>query len=267
MKPSSWNSYLNKENPWTARLLNLEPFKKVRDLESVETEYNQEKYGKLLGFDLSHADQYRKLEIEFTGWNDNSVVFFSFGEEVFEATLREINGIIQGLILSTLQKYGTSSVVELGCGYGQNFSLISQVANRVRGGEFSENAVRIAHKLGLDIHPFNYYELDDYQVIDRPSAILTIHSVEQIPTADTFIQGLAKHRENVEVVINLEPTYLESRSSLVGILRNRYIELCDYNRDLFNLVSNSSDIEILAWQTDYFGYPLNPANLLVWRFK
>ena len=54
MTPISINDYLNKENPWTARLLGLTPFQKNRDIQQVENEYNLDKYAKLLEFDFKH---------------------------------------------------------------------------------------------------------------------------------------------------------------------------------------------------------------------
>lgn len=36
MKKATWNNYLNLHNSWTKRLLGLENFSKVRDLEQIE---------------------------------------------------------------------------------------------------------------------------------------------------------------------------------------------------------------------------------------
>jgi hypothetical protein len=139
----------------------------------------------------------------------------------------------------------------------------------VYGGEYSRNAVAIANRLNLEVDRFNYYEPNDYKLIKEGSTVLTVHSVEQLPSAKTFIENLYRNREKIELVVNLEPSFLSERVSLIGILRNRYIELNDYNRDLISLLSNGEyEVEILEYHPDYIGLnPLNSTNIVVWRFK
>lgn len=271
MKQANWNDYLSANNPWTKRLLGLEPFSKTRNLEQIEAEYNQEKYARLLNFEFSNAELYRKQENQLDGFNNNNDVFVSLNEELFEVKIGLATTINRSIISDIVQKYQPVNLCELGCGYGYNLSYIKKICWDVWGGEYSENAVTIGHKSGLDIRRFNYYNLSNYEQIFKKRdrvVVLTVHSVEQLPSAQCFIDGIYSQKHIIDLIINLEPTFLPERTSLVGMLRNRYIELNDYNRDLLEILTNRDDVEIIEYQPDIIGFnPLNPTNLIVWRFK
>lgn len=269
MKKVSWSEYLSLSNPWTKRLIGLETFSKKRNLEQIELEYNQDKYGKLLDFDFDDIERYKVKELEFAGVSDSKKVFISLEEELFESNLGLGRSIGYTMMLDVVKKYSSDSLCELGCGYGYNLSYLRRsLGLDVRGGEYSQNAVTIGNKLGVDVNRFNYYEIDDYKIIKDQSTVLTVHSIEQLPSAQCFLDGIEANKHKVDVVINIEPSYLVERNSLIGILRNRYIELNDYNRDLFSLIKSRNDIEIIEYERDIFGLnPLNSASLVVWKFR
>lgn len=271
MKQASWNDYLSINNPWTKRLLGLEPFSKIRNLEQIEAEYNQDKYARLLPFDFADVEHYRSQENQLDEFDEQAEVFVSFQEELFTVQLSLLAAINRSLIFDTVKKYQPSHLCELGCGYGYNLSYLKSLSDKVWGGEYSENAVTIGKRSGLDVRTFNYYNLHDYELIlggcDR-TVVLTVHSVEQLPSAQCFLDGISTQKDLVDLVIQFEPSLLPERASLIGMLRNRYIELNDYNRDLLEILRNRDDVEILEYQPDLIGFnPLNPTNLIVWRFK
>ena len=75
-------------------------------------------------------------------------------------------------------------------------------------------------------------------------------------------------RKDANYVVHFEPTVVNERTSLLGLLRNKYMELNDYNRNLIYVLKERTDIEILELKTDIFGLvPLNTTNLIVWKFK
>ena len=121
----------------------------------------------------------------------------------------------------------------------------------------------------MPVKMFNYYNTSDYSIIEKNSVVLTVHSLEQIPDARCFVDGLAAHKQNVKGVINFEPSRIEERSSFLGLLRNKYIEINDYNRNLYSVVRSRKDIEVLEYEQDLMGWfnPLNSTNMIVWRFK
>ncbi|MBD2691069.1 methyltransferase domain-containing protein [Anabaena catenula] len=269
MKLSNLNEYLSSNNPWANRLIGIETFSRKRDLEQVEQEYNQDKYGKLLNFDFADIQLYKNKELELAGLIEKNDIFISMGEEIVKINFSLACSIFYSLISTTLKRYAPKRICELGCGYGYNLSYLKNICPEVYGGEYSENAVKIASFLKFDIKKFNYYNLEEYSCLIRHgSAILTVHSVEQLPNAECFINGLHRNRQNIDVIVNFEPSFLKTRKSLIGTLRNRYIEINDYNRDLITLLMDRNDVEILEYYPDYIGInPLNSTNIVIWRFK
>jgi len=270
MRKTSWNQYLSLENPWSKRLLGLEEWSITRDILQVEREYDRDKYGKLLSYNLTNVEEHiiKQMKGEEIDVNDKFV--FSLNEELFETNVNMASRIYQSIISQVTKSYNPQRICELGCGYGQNFSFLSNFCSEIYGGEYSENAVKIANKLGLEVNKFNYYNLDDYKIIRKGSIVLTCHSVEQLPSAETMIQGLLENRDNIDMVIHFEPTFLSSRNSLVGLLRNKYIEINNYNMDLASILceQHRDYVELREFRPDVIGLnPLNSTNIIVWNFK
>ncbi|MGB3492766.1 MAG: hypothetical protein WBA57_08555 [Elainellaceae cyanobacterium] len=268
MKKADWNLYLSVQNPWTSRLIGLEHFSKTRDINQIQREYDTDKYGSLLHLNSVDVEDYKKQEYLQSGLDFQSLIKFSLEEELFEAPVSTVRSIYYALVEEVIRPYQPRQICELGCGYGANFPHLQSLTSDVYGGEFSHNAVEIASRFNLKVSPFNYYHLDDYQLIRENSIVFTSHSVEQLPDAQCFIDGLEKHREKIDLVVNFEPMQLKSRQTLIGALRNRYIELNDYNRNLIELLQNHPNIEVLEFRPDCIGInPLNPACIIVWRFR
>ncbi|MBD2680427.1 MULTISPECIES: hypothetical protein [Nostoc] len=268
MKQANWNEYLSLQHPWTKRLIGIEQFSKNRNLEQIEREYNQDKYGTLTEFNFTDIELYKRKELELSGLSDNDKIFISLGEQLFETYRGLAFSIYYSTIANIIANYNPERICELGCGYGYNFSYLNKICPEIYGGEYSKNAVILANSIGLNIKEFNFYNLNDYLIIRKKSLVFTCHGVEQLPSAISFISGLYANKENIELVVNFEPTFLTNRTSLIGTLRNRYIEFNDYNRDLITLLMDRDDIDILEYHPDYIGLnPLHPTNIVVWRFK
>lgn len=265
MKSLSINDYLNKDNPWSQRLLGIVPFTKNRDILQVENEYNLDKYAKLLNHDLKTMEDYKVKEFELGGKNASSDMQISIGDDIFSTSVANARKIYYDLIKEKLKPYASEHTCELGCGYGYNLSFAGENAY---GGEYSKNAVTLGRKLGMDVREFNYYDENDYLFIKEDSTIFTAHSIEQIPDARIIVNSLEKQRHKINYVIHFEPTYVEERYNLIGLMRNRYIEINDYNRNLIQVLKGNSSIEILELKHDVFGLvPLNSTNLIVWKFR
>lgn len=262
------NDYFSAGNRWSHRILGLESFQKTRDIEQIEREYNQDKYLRLLQSDASNLADYRKLELEQAGlYNGNGTIVYSLGDDLYEEKVDVSREKYYDLIRTNVGKHNPGIICELGCGYGYNLSLFNSKVVTY-GGEYSENAVKIAQKVGLNVQHFNYYQSSDYDFIKAGSTIFTSHSIEQIPDATIIIENLRARKHLIERVIHIEPTYVKERTSLLGMMRNRYIELNDYNRNLFEVLKNAADIELIEVSFDVFGFvPLNSSNVFIWRFK
>lgn len=265
MKPISLNDYLTLDNPWAHRLLGLVNFQKVRDLTQVENEYNLDKYAKLLAFDFNKIEDYKVKEFELGGLKADSKTVISYQDNLFEVPLSLARNLFYSIIKTKLNQYPSTHICELGCGYGYNLSYLGEKAY---GGEYSKNAVKLAQQLKAEVVEFNYYQEQDYYFIKPDSTIFTSHSIEQIPDATAIIENLRKQKDKINFVVHFEPTLVEKRTTLMGILRNKYIEVNDYNRNLIKLLQTDKEVEILELEHDVFGLnPLNSSNILVWRFK
>jgi hypothetical protein len=219
-----------------------------------------------LQVDLKTIDEYKAKEFEQAGLDpEKGEMIISFGDELFKTTVANMRNIYYGLIKTTLTKYKSKNICELGCGYGYNLSYLG--ANTY-GGEYSKNAVALAQKLGLDVIEFNYYKSEDYNFIKPDTTVFTTHSIEQIPDATVIIDSLEKQKDKINFVVHFEPTVIPERSTLLGMMRNKYMEMNDYNRNLIDVLKSRKNIEIIQLETDVFGLvPLNTSNLIVWKFK
>ena len=259
------NDYLSDKSNWPRRLLGWEPFQVDRSAAHVSGEYDEDRYAPLLKLEYTRAEDCKIAEFELLAMRQDDPMFISFGEEVFRTDVRTARIVWYSMILSTVRRFASGRVCELGCGYGYNLTLFGDGSY---GGEFSPKAVQLAHRLGLDVAPFNYYERSGYSLIRPGSTVVTVHSLEQIPKASMFVDHLRTVRENIREVIHLEPCFLPERKTLLGMIRNRYNELIDHNHDLVSTLRARSDVEILHFEPDVFGlHPLNSTNVSVWRFR
>jgi hypothetical protein len=190
---------------------------------------------------------------------------FSLGNEIFETTGATCLTMYFSMIRSRFEKYKSDFYCELGCGYGYNLSLFNRPGYC---GEFTEAGVAVGRKLGLSVDQFDFYNCDSYRIIRPRSVVFSVQALEQIPDASAFLEGLRTQRDRVDTVLHLEPSFIPERRDLLGQLRNRYLEMNDYNRNLVTLLQRAGDVEILEFDQDYFGSPpLNSLHLIAWRFK
>ncbi|MGA8029469.1 MAG: hypothetical protein WB992_20190 [Bryobacteraceae bacterium] len=265
MKHVPLNEYLSDKSNWPKRLLGWEPYSVDRSPARVTQEYDRDRYAPLLSLNSTEIEDYKIAEFNELNMDQQDPMFISFGEEVFCTDVRTARLIWYSLISSAAGRFATGTICELGCGYGYNLHLLGGGAY---GGEYSQSAVELGRRLGLAIERLDYHCPQDYSLIRRGSTVLTVHSIEQMPSAQPFIDNLSRVRSQVREVIHFEPTFLPERRSFMGMIRNRYNQLIDHNHDLVKLLRDRSDVEILHFEADVFGlHPLNSSNLLVWRFR
>jgi len=262
MREIELGDYLSADHPWTRRLLGLEPFARVRDRAQVEREYDRDVYGKLLETYRDDPEALRR----FTRSERTDPVTLSLGDRIYAAERRELMAVIQRTLREAVALHAPKGrVCELGAGYRTNFFFLE---GELYGGELSANARALAERLDHEIHAFDFHDPASYAFIRPGSAVLTCHALEQIPDARGVIAALERQRAHILRVIHVEPLYRATRHNLLGLLRNRYTELNDYNRNLLACVEDHPEIEILALETDVFGNnPLNPSSVLVWQFR
>jgi len=265
--------------PWVKRLLHLETFSKpIRDLTKIDAEYDKDKYLKLLSYYNEHPGaSIAEIRLQET-LRDSYTVCFSRKGELFLTSIANLHRLQEESLIDTLSEPLSKArvVVELGCGYGYNFSFLRNAFhNRLwLGGEYSKNAIELANRLfanykDVSVANFNWYD-DTWAILEglKGKALLfTRHSLEQLPKAKAAILTLRKYRDKIAGIVNLEPIYeLIDTNSTLGLMRQAYTLMNDYNTDLLSVLK-SMRVQILRKEVDIIGTnPLNPTSLVYWNF-
>lgn len=267
---------------WPQELLGLSQRRTIsRTAEKVEQEYNKEKYFacvekyKATNGEIT-IDALKQFEIGI----DNMEVCVSMGTDLFVMELGEARKSYYQFMKEAIAPHveKSDSIVELGCGYGYNLWMLQQEFSKPDlawfGGEYSKNAVELGQKFvtsgeNTTIEEFNFYEAS-YDIISKTKGrvtVFTAHAIEQIPDATAIINGLRLHKDRIHRVVHAEPIYDLYDDTLLGLMRKRYTQLCDYNTNLLTLLRNAPDIHIVSIKEDVMGLnPLNPTSIIEWEF-
>lgn len=269
-------------SPWPGRLLGTVPWSPIeRTQEKIDAEYDKDKYASCLAYYREHAqegitvDHVRK-EWEMRGLTSQKCV--SFGEDLFLLSSSEFLSMNDRFLLEMLGSSVAEAdiVVELGCGYGHNLWLLAQQFPKKKyfGGEYSAQAVTLAQELyrnspSIHVEQFNFYD-PTYPILDqiekgRRVLVFTRHAIEQLPSAANVCAVLPRYADKVAAVVHLEPLYEPDGTSLLSLLRKRYTEVNDYNRDLLPLLRANPAVTVQEVQVNVFGLnPLNPTSVIRW---
>jgi hypothetical protein len=283
MQPIELND-LPKWSPWPARLLGAAPWKpKVRSTEDTGREYNKDKYGSALEYYL--ATGATKTPEEVNAWENSrdpaAPMCVAAGQTLYGTTASEGVRRHYDIIRDTVrQALGSSqTVVELGCGYGFNLWRLKPYAEgrELAGGDFAENAVRLAASLysrdpDVSVCHFDFYDEDSYRFLGRlapPLAIFTCYALELLPATGRVFDILSRYAHAIETVMHFEPVYqFHESDTLLEVMRRRYIEVNDYNRDFFALLQSRSDVCLSRVTPSVYGVnPLNPMAIIEWSFQ
>jgi hypothetical protein len=269
-------------SPWPARLLGLKPFEpRVRDIEKIEAEYNQDKWLQCLRAyrDSSGTLTSHDLRLFRYGVNPSGLrAAVVQGALVLVSTrrlLEEFDRILFDAMAASIARSAT--VVELGSSFGP---ILGDLAVRFPGpqylgGEYSDNAVTLAGELfagrsDIAVSRFNFHD-DAYELLEGapgPVTLFTCQAIEQVRSARHIIDVLSRYRDKIISVFHLEPSYEFYDDSLLGLMRRRYIELNDYNRDLFSVLQGREDVRILRLEREVVGWnPFNALTLVHWTFR
>ena len=270
-------------SPWPSRLLGMELWNEPsRTIEKVDQEYDKHKYGRCLSHHSESGGILTPEEVkqfEF-GQDLATTICVSQRNDLVLMSLKEARSRFYQLIVEMMRhEIGQSTtVIELGCGYGYNLWMLRQrfLNKYFVGGEQSANAVRLASNLFhedqmIKVLQFDFYDplYDIFKNVEHPITIFTSHAIEQLPKVITFFDAMLRNRTKIKAVFHFEPVYeLHDTQTLLGLMRRRYAELNDYNRDLLSQLRKWSDhIRIVRIETDVFGMnPLNPTSVIHWEF-
>jgi hypothetical protein len=267
---------------WPARLLGVETFKAVeRNLAKIQSEYSEDKWQKCLDAytksgGTMDAQDLRRLYYDLS--SDKLRASVQHGR-LIGATNNDImtryDNILTTAMASALKT--ASTVVELGSSFGHIMWMLRQSFPGLayRGGDFADSAVALAAKLyaktpDISVEKFDFYA-PSYELIEKakdPVVVITSQALEQVPQSAAIVETLSKYRDKIARVFHLEPAYaLYDDGTLLGLMRRRYIEINDYNRDLVSTLKEREDVEILQLEPNIVGWnPFNSLALIEWRF-
>jgi hypothetical protein len=273
---------LPKWTDWPARLLGLSDFENVlRDRAKIESEYSKDKWQKCFdsfeasGRKMNAAD----LRREYYDLNSAKLRAGVVDGKIVAANNAEIMERYDIKLTSAVAESVSdcSTIIELGCGFGHILWMLRDAfpGKTYRGGDYAESAVSLAQKLfhntpDISVQKFDFYA-ERYDIIEKAKGqvvVYTSQALEQIPRSASVVETLAKYKDKIARVVHIEPAFALYDTSLLGLMRRRYIEINDYNRDLVSTLKNRRDVEVLRLEADSIGWnPFNSLALVEWRFK
>ena len=266
--------------PWVARILGLEHFARpVRDIAKIDAQYDKDIYAKLLAYHEKHpAATPAEIRREEAVKDPHRQVCYSMKGELYVTSADEVQRIRDRALIDILAEPISRAkvIVELGCGYGYNLAILRDAyPNRIWiGGEYSNNGVQLAEQLFADdqsisVIPFNYYdpEWSIMEDITEKALVITGFSLAELPQLAPVMPTFLKYKNKIDEVVHLEPVYeLLDGSSTLGLMRQAYTRLNNYNTDLLTAL-NSIGAHVIAKQFDFIGTnPLCPMSLIRWKF-
>ncbi len=196
----------------------------------------------------------------------------------FDEFLDRTEKIVKDEVIPWIGRAGT--VVELGCGYGHNLSILHRpCAPYMVGLEKSYSGVELAKYLFRQSSVvFEVFDMTgSYEMLRKfqaPLVVFTKHAVEQLPTAKPFIDGIMSIRDIVETVINLEPMHgpdifieghkSDPESKRLAKVRREYAKGHNLNTDLLALVKANGSVQHIG--PLLLGFSLNSMTSVV-RWK
>jgi SAM-dependent methyltransferase len=251
-----------------------------RTIEKVDQEYDKEKYAALIAWLKQHPNATCEDVKHQEVGNDLAKDFcVSYGDNLYQTTLGNAIEVFDDIVAVTLAPLmeEVDTVLELGCGYGFNlWKLHEKWPDKTYiGGEYSQVGIAIARTVfsqhdNISVEPFNFYD-DQYPLFDTvtkdsTALVFTGHALEQLPSAAKPISVLATLGDFIHRCVHFEPVAELHNDSLLGLMRKRYAELNDYNRDLYSCIENHSGIEIVSTDIDVYGrVPFNPTSIITWQ--
>lgn len=272
---------LPKYSPWPARLLGITPWTdKVRTPEEIEREYGVEKWGRLL--EKFKAQPQSSLD-QVDEWANGTghKLLATVGDHLVVMSPEEAHAAYIAYIEDAVARHlPASGLVELGCGYG---SVINGLAKRdaFYGMQFfaadytstgPELAKLIAANEGIELTTGHCdFASVDFTDLDLPggTVIYTTYAAQQLAElGQHFIEGLIALAP--KAIVHIEPVYEHADgATLLGLLRQRYIQACGYNRNLSTILHEHEalgSLEILEETRPAFGpNPLLAASVIAWR--
>ena len=273
---------LPRYSPWPARLLGVEPWQALtKTPQEIEREFEVDKYGPLLKR-LDSGGQIPELA-DVDAWligSDQPLPCW-LGDRIELLSPTQAMRIYRGMVASILAEFlPAAALVEMGAGYG---GVILDLGRRepfkgmpLLAGEYTASGrgliERLARGMGMKT-TVAMCDLASPAITGLPippgAVIFTCYAAHYVrKLTGAFVEALCAFRPSV--VVHIEPCLEHcAPDSLLGLLRRRYIEANDFNRNLVGLLKGSAQagqIKLLAERPCLFGlHPLLTVSLLAWK--
>jgi hypothetical protein len=268
---------------WPAKLLGLEPCPmRKKTSKQVSREFEEEKWGALLKWVKS---QNRPLSIselnEYHFLGSNNTLCYEDGK-FKPSTIEQSQSKYISIIEDTIKNYlPASAIVEFGAGYGN--IILNLIERKYFGdikfiaGELTNSGKEIIDllhnnkhiNLDVGICDFSKPSLTELTIPEN-AIIFTSYACHYIPKYQpSFIEAFRQFKPRV--VIHLEPFYEHcDDSTLLGLMRRRYIEVNDYNTNLLSILKDqevNGIIKIVQEKPNDYGFhPLLVNSICAWNF-
>jgi hypothetical protein len=262
-----------------------------RNVKKVLEEYDEEKYNELYQFkeeeNIEDPREIKRKQLLGRSWQFASIeedephTIVSRHEQLYLASVLEAQWYNDKIITKVFDDFltGSETVIESGAGYGYNLYSLSESFSDCEfiGGELSQNAVDLGRDIYQDqknikLEKFNYYD-ENYDILDAQSnenvVLFTRLSIEQLPQCQQVIDNLLDYKNSLDEIIHFEPVYeMCDTNKLLGLLRRKYIDINDYNKDLLSVLCNHDEAIIKNSDYDLFSDNcLCPMSLIQWEPK
>jgi hypothetical protein len=267
---------------WPARLLGLERWKRHEKTPAeITREFENEKWGPLLKRVRDVKGRVTIGEVDRWVYEGVPDALCSIHDRLELLPAKEAHDQYVNLVESVLQSYlPASALVELGAGYG---SVILGLAGRKQfkavrlvAGEFTASGCELikhiaqaqGHKVAVGRCDLRRKKIVEF-AIPEDAVVFTSYATTCVPRLPAdFVQTLCGFHPRA--VVHIEPCYEHCDvKTLLGLMRQRYIQLNDYNTNLIRLLHEQQDrgtIRILEERPALFGMnPLLPVSVVAWK--
>jgi len=285
--PNEINSLLNdlpKYSKWPSRLLGIDEWKqRKKSKQEIDREYEEESWGAYLNKveDLGIRNQITSRQLDSWQCDLEEPIVYSQEDNLIKSSFGEAYDNFVRTIYKTLVSHlPATSVAEFGCGFGSVILRLAEYPElqgidlyaseyTVSGQELTKICAKNQNiKLHVGGCDFMDRHLCDLAVPEE-SVIFTCAAACTLPVLpDTFIESLIEYKPRL--VIHFEPTYEhQDKTTLLGLMRKRYIEVNDYNRNLLDLIKKyqrSKKLNIIEEIPSVIGVnPLFPISIISWK--
>lgn len=273
---------LPRYSPWPARLLGLQSWSPTpKTAAEVTREYDRDKWGEVWRRIRDRQGGVRLADVEsWQGDPARECLIWEGGRwDVMSASAARIRYF--DWLASVLKPYlPASAVVELGAGYGSVLLGLARRgffgSSRLLAGEYTASGLEslraLARAEGLKVESgrcdLAQRPICDWGV-DHDALVYTSYAACYLPhMTEQFVRGLLDLRP--ARVVHVEPLYEHCQGcDLLSLLRRRYIEANDYNRNLLDVLRDAAsrgmiDLEHVG-EPGFGANPLLAASVVVWR--